>query len=127
MKSPSLTCLAAVMVVVVVILQLQVPQAQADSFSCAGSTLCRGLAQSDCDAARRQIQPNNRYFTGGNKGATGVCSGNCGFFVSGSNCDLTGNEMITAFNDLRSRNCQKCGVKTYNDGCKFKADYVTGC
>ncbi|PWA56948.1 hypothetical protein CTI12_AA406420 [Artemisia annua] len=127
MKSTPLTCLAAVLVAVVVILQLQVSQAQADTFSCAGSTLCRGLAQSDCDAARRQIQPNNRYFTGGNKGATGVCSGHCGLFVSGSNCDLTGNEMITAFNELRSQNCQKCGIKTYNDGCKFKADYVTGC
>ena len=125
MKSPPLiTCLiAAVLVAVVVIL----PQAQAVTFSCAGSTLCRGLPQSDCDAARRQIQPNNRYFTGGSKGATGVCSGHCGLFVSGSNCDLTGNEMITAFNELRSQNCQKCGIKTYNDGCKFKADYVTGC
>ncbi|PWA48437.1 hypothetical protein CTI12_AA491140 [Artemisia annua] len=74
-KSTPLTCLAAVLVAVVVILQLQVSQAQADTFSCAGSTLCRGLAQSDCDAARRQIQPNNRYFTGGNKGATGARSG----------------------------------------------------
>ncbi|KAL6555406.1 hypothetical protein OROGR_006664 [Orobanche gracilis] len=101
--------------------------ATTDTFSCSGSTLCRGLAQSDCDAARRQIQPNNRYFTGGNKGSTGVCSGHCGLFVSGSNCDLTGNEMITAFNELRARNCQKCGVKTYDDGCKFKADYVAGC
>jgi hypothetical protein len=126
-KSPPLTCTVAVLVAVIVILQLQVPQAQADTFSCAGSTFCRGLAQSDCDAARRQIQPNNRYFTGGNKGATGVCSGRCGLFVSGSNCDLSGNEMITAFNDLRARNCQKCGIKTYNDGCQFKADYVTGC
>ncbi|KAL8091065.1 hypothetical protein AgCh_040245 [Apium graveolens] len=124
MKSLTLTCSATVLVALVVILQLQVPQAQADSFSCAGSALCRGLAQSDCDAARRQIQPNNRYFTGGNKGSTGVCSGRCGLFVSGSNCDLTGNEMITAFNELRSQNCQKCGVKTYNDGCKFKADYI---
>ncbi|KAL6505983.1 hypothetical protein OROHE_022702 [Orobanche hederae] len=98
-----------------------------DTFSCSGSTFCSGLAQSDFDAARRQIQPENRYFTGGNKGSTGVCSGHCGLLVSGSNCDLTGNEMITAFNELRSRNCQKCGVKTYDDGCKFKADYVTGC
>ncbi|KAL5703831.1 hypothetical protein ACHQM5_022335 [Ranunculus cassubicifolius] len=127
MKSPPLTCTVAVLVAVVVILQLQVPQAQADTFSCAGSARCRGLPQSQCDAARRQIQPGNRYFTGGNKGATGVCSGNCGLFVSGSNCDLTGDEMITAFNDLRARNCQKCGIKTYDDGCQFKADFVTGC
>ncbi|KAL2611741.1 hypothetical protein R1flu_023433 [Riccia fluitans] len=98
-----------------------------DSYSCAGSTLCRDLPQSDCDAARRQIQPGNRYFTGGNKGSTGVCSGHCGLFVSGSNCDLSGQEMIDAFNELRDRNCAKCGIKTYNDGCQFKADYVTGC
>ncbi|KAL3679677.1 hypothetical protein R1sor_022633 [Riccia sorocarpa] len=94
-----------------------------DSFSCSGSSLCRDLAQSDCDAAFRQIQAGNRYFTGGNKGSTGVCSGHCGLFVSGSNCDLTGQEMIDAFHQLRDRNCAKCGVKTYNDGCKFKADY----
>ncbi|KAL8091068.1 hypothetical protein AgCh_040248 [Apium graveolens] len=127
MKSPLLTCTTAVLVAVVVILQLQVPQTQADSFSCAGSALCRGLAKSDSDAARRQIYPNNRYFTGRNKGSSGVCSGRCRPFISGSNCDLTGNEMITPFNELRSQNCRKCGVKTYNDGCKFKADYVTGC
>lgn len=103
------------------------PAACQDSYSCAGSSRCKNLPQSDCDAARRQIQPGNRYFTGGNKGSTGVCSGHCGLFVSGSNCDLTGTEMITAFNELRDRKCAKCGIKTYNDGCKFKADYVTGC
>ncbi|KAL6527032.1 hypothetical protein OROGR_016122 [Orobanche gracilis] len=124
MKSSTITY---VLLVLMVTMQLQVPRAQSDTFSCAGSTLCRGLAKSDCDAARRQIKPNNRYFTGGNKGATGVCSGHCGLFVSGSNCELTGNQMITAFNELRSRDCQKCGVKTFSNGCKFKADYVNGC
>ncbi|KAG6551217.1 hypothetical protein Mapa_007143 [Marchantia paleacea] len=99
----------------------------ADSYSCDGSILCGGLAQSDCDAAKRQIQPENRYFTGGSATSTGVCSGHCGLFVSGPVCDLTGNEMIIAFDELRAQNCQKCGIKTYDDGCKFKADYVTGC
>ncbi|BBN06872.1 hypothetical protein MPTK1_3g24560 [Marchantia polymorpha subsp. ruderalis] len=98
-----------------------------DSYSCAGSSLCKNLAQSDCDAARRAIVPGNRYFTGGSATSTGVCSGHCGLFVSGDLCDLTGDEMITAFDELRSRNCQKCGIKTYDDGCQFKADYVTGC
>ncbi|EFJ05900.1 hypothetical protein SELMODRAFT_431177 [Selaginella moellendorffii] len=128
MKSTNMALALNVLVVVnlMIIMLLQGSYAQ-DSYSCAGSALCRGLAQSDCDAARRQIQPSNRYFTGGNKGSTGVCSGRCGLFVSGSNCDLTGSEMITAFDELRARNCAKCGVKTYNDGCQFKADYVSGC
>ncbi|EFJ07262.1 hypothetical protein SELMODRAFT_429946 [Selaginella moellendorffii] len=126
MKSMNMALALTYVLLVVNLVLLRGSHAQ-DSYSCAGSTRCSGLAQSDCDAARRQIQPSNRYFTGGNKGSTGVCSGHCGLFVSGSNCDLTGNEMITAFNELRARNCAKCGIKTYNDGCKFKADYVTGC
>lgn len=127
MKSFSTVTICSAVMFFALALVLLTDGAAADSWSCKGSTLCGGLKQSDCDAARRQIQPSNRYFTGGNKGATGVCSGHCGLFVSGSNCDLTGTEMIIAFDELRARNCQKCGIKTYNDGCQFKADYVTGC
>ncbi|VFR01380.1 unnamed protein product [Cuscuta campestris] len=126
-KSNCMAAGALMVVAAVVMLSLQQADAAPESFSCSGSTLCRGLAQSDCDAARRQIQADNRYFTGGNKGSTGVCSGHCGLFVSGSNCDLFGHEMITAFDQLRGQNCQKCGVKTFDDGCQFKADYVNGC
>jgi hypothetical protein len=37
--------------------------ATCQSYSCSGSILCRGLAQSDCHAAERQIQPGYSYFT----------------------------------------------------------------
>jgi hypothetical protein len=101
--------------------------ATCQTYSCAGSILCGGLAQSDCDAAERQIQPGNLYFTGGSAGSTGVCSGHCGLFVSGSVCQLSGTDMINAFNELRANDCAKCGIVTFENGCQFKADYVTGC
>ncbi|CAK9267511.1 unnamed protein product [Sphagnum jensenii] len=100
--------------------------ATCQSYSCSGSILCRGLAQSDCDAAERQIQPGNSYFTGGSAGSTGVCSGHCGLFVSGSFCQLSGTDMNNAFNELRAHDCAKCGIKTFENGCQFKADYVSG-
>lgn len=98
-----------------------------DSYSCAGSSQCGSMAASDCDGARRLIVGGNLYHTRGDAGATGVCYKRCGLFVSGSNCDLSGVEMITAFDQLRSLNCKICGRKTYNDGCQFKMDVVTGC
>ncbi|MCO5602165.1 hypothetical protein L7F22_056293 [Adiantum nelumboides] len=130
-KSKLFNCVGMVerlaLVVLLVSLFMVIGKTRGDTYSCAGSTLCSGLAQSDCDAARRAIVPGNLYFTGGAKGSTGVCFGNCGLFVSGNRCDLSGNEMITAFNELRDHDCAKCGIKTYDDGCQFKADYVTGC
>ncbi|MCO5549401.1 hypothetical protein L7F22_002872 [Adiantum nelumboides] len=119
--------LALVVLLVSVCMVMGQTRGEGDTYSCAGSALCKGLAQSDCDAARRAIVPGNVYFTGGAKGSTGVCYGRCGLFVSGNRCDLTGIEMNAAFNELRDHNCAKCGIKTYDDGCQFKADYVTGC
>jgi len=101
--------------------------AAGDTTSCAGSTLCKFLAQSDCDAAMRQIVPTNTYFTGGAKGSTGTCFGHCGLFVQGVVCSLSGQQMIDDFNALRSAGCAKCGIYTYDNGCQFKADYVNGC
>lgn len=98
-----------------------------DSFSCSGSSQCGSMAASDCDGARDRIVGGNIYHTRGTAGATGVCYKRCGLFVSGINCDLSGNEMFTAFNELRARNCKICGKKTYGDGCQFKMDVVTGC
>ncbi|CAM6019395.1 unnamed protein product [Sphagnum balticum] len=101
--------------------------ATCQTYSCSGSILCSGLPQSECDAAERQIKRGNSYFTGGGAGSTGVCSGHCGLFVSGSFCRLSGTEMINAFNELRAHDCAKCGVKTFENGCQFKADYVSRC
>jgi hypothetical protein len=101
--------------------------ATCQTYSCSGSILCRNLAQSDCDTAERQIVPGNSYFTDGSAGSTGVCSGHCGLFVSGSLCRLSGTDMINAFHELRAHECAKCGVKTFENGCEFKADFVSGC
>ncbi|PGH17669.1 hypothetical protein AJ79_01031 [Helicocarpus griseus UAMH5409] len=102
--------------------------AAGESFSCAGSTLCgSSLSAGECDAAYRIIDANHRYFTGSGATQTGVCYGNCGIFVEGGNCDLSGREMIDGYNQLRDHGCRICGSKTYDDGCRLTVNYVTGC
>ncbi|KAG0598972.1 hypothetical protein M758_12G116700 [Ceratodon purpureus] len=124
-----LTVTSMLLVAMILAVKLQVAISQ-DSFNCGGSTLCSGplISQQQCDEAKRKIVATTRYFTGGSSQETGVCSGHCGLFVGGgSNCDLTGQEMLDAFSELRIRECAKCGVKTYNDACQFKMDYVASC
>ncbi|KAK2750139.1 hypothetical protein FQN57_004635 [Myotisia sp. PD_48] len=96
-------------------------------FSCAGSSKCSlGLA-GECIGARNLIDSRHLYHTRAGSRETGVCYGKCGIFVQGKNCDLSGAEMRTGFNELRSRGCQVCGSKTYDDGCRLVINYVTGC
>ncbi|KAG0617227.1 hypothetical protein M758_5G174700 [Ceratodon purpureus] len=124
-----LTVTSMLLMAVILAVMIQVAISQ-DSYNCGGSTLCSGplITQQQCDEARRKIVASTLYFTGGSAQQSGVCSGHCGLFVGGgSNCDLSGQEMLDAFSELRVRECAKCGVKTYNDGCQFKIDYVASC
>ncbi|KNG90772.1 hypothetical protein ANOM_000906 [Aspergillus nomiae NRRL 13137] len=94
---------------------------------CKGSAFCERLGSS-CDAARRKVIPSNTYTTSLGSADTGTCSGTCGLFVSGENCQASGEDLINAYNDIRSKgHCTHCGRKQMARGCMIKIDRVTGC
>ncbi|KIM91715.1 hypothetical protein PILCRDRAFT_811004 [Piloderma croceum F 1598] len=97
------------------------------STNCKGSSNCKNLSVASCDAAERTIVASNTYGTNGAKGNTGVCNGNCGIFVQGSNCAYSGQDLINAYSTLRAAGCQKCGSEVFDNGCEITINYVTGC
>lgn len=104
--------------------------ASCDTQSCERSAQCGDFPTSDCNAAFNKIALTKRYYVNNGMSAAGVCSGHCYIYVTGLNtlnCDLSGREMVVAYDEWRNRNCRKCGVKTYGDGCQFKIDYTNSC
>lgn len=64
-----------------------------------GSALCERLSSS-CDDAYYKVVPSNTYITYPDKSNTGTCSGTCGFFVSGKHCEVMGQDLMDAYNDI---------------------------
>ncbi|KAF7585733.1 hypothetical protein BBP40_010183 [Aspergillus hancockii] len=81
---------------------------------CKGSAFCERLGSS-CDDAYRKVIPSNTYSTYLD---TGTCSGTCGLFVSGNHCEVMGQDLMDAYNDIRNRgHCSHCGRKQIANGC----------
>ncbi|GIJ99546.1 hypothetical protein Aspvir_001680 [Aspergillus viridinutans] len=94
---------------------------------CKGSAFCEKLGSS-CDDAYRKVVPSNTYSTYLDKSNTGTCSGTCGLFVSGNHCEVMGQDLMDAYNDIRNRgHCSHCGRKQIANGCMIKIDRVLGC
>lgn len=56
-----------------------------------------------------------------------MCNGNCGIFVLGNDCALSGLDLVESYEELRAAGCQKCGSQDFGDGCGVTIDYVTKC
>ncbi|CAG8899424.1 unnamed protein product [Penicillium egyptiacum] len=94
---------------------------------CKGSALCERLGSS-CDDAYRKVIPSNTYSTYLDSSNTGTCSDTCGLFVSGNHCEVMGQHLMDAYNDICNRgHCSHCGRKQIANGCTIKIDRMTGC
>ncbi|KAL1954050.1 hypothetical protein VTO42DRAFT_1784 [Malbranchea cinnamomea] len=90
--------------------------------NCLGSRACdhNKVNWLDCWKAKHKIDPNHRYIRNYGKDShkSGVCEGTCSLRVVGDlswktkdRCDLSGREMIAAFDEIRDHGCRICGTK----------------
>ncbi|KAF7164134.1 hypothetical protein CNMCM5623_008824 [Aspergillus felis] len=109
-------------------------------YDCKGETLCSTTNVKWCDKAVNQMNRGKTIYTA-NAEALAI-SGNCwannaGFGCSvqirgtdqnGKNCQITGDEMWQAYQDIRNvGGCKKCGTKHFGNGCMVSVDYYYGC
>jgi hypothetical protein len=94
---------------------------------CKGSSLCGVLSASSCDAAVAKMDDTKIYRTDVGSASTGECSGHCGVFVQGSDCQFNGAAMKKAYSELRGNGCTKCGSKRFDDTCLITVNYVSSC
>lgn len=101
--------------------------ARKDSYpNCKGSSRCsndQGFKNA-CAAANERVQPTI-YKSGGDR--SGVCSGHCGLFVQGEDCEVTGIQLTEAYKDLLNYGCQTCGSVQVGDNCIITVNYVGSC
>ncbi|KAI9871169.1 MAG: hypothetical protein M1830_009843 [Pleopsidium flavum] len=104
------------------------------SYSCKGSPGCKESVKiGQCDEAYGKIIDTNTYESGNGKGNTGTCGANglgygCGVFIEGNGCSISGQDLKTAYNAIRSHACTKCGSqKDTETKCQVTINYVTGC
>ncbi|KAJ6618266.1 meiotically up-regulated gene 117 protein [Mycena sp. CBHHK59/15] len=94
---------------------------------CKGSSLCGTLDVASCDAARDKLVNTTVYRTDEGAAQTGVCSGHCGLFVQGDDCQFDGYSMVEAYEEIRGNGCKKCGSKRFLDACLITVNYVASC
>lgn len=109
-------------------------------YDCKGETLCSTTNVKWCDEAVNRMQRGSRVYH--SNGAALASSGNCwanweGFGCSvqirgtdqdGNNCEITGDDMWWAYQDIRDvGGCSKCGSKHFGNGCLVSIDYYYGC
>lgn len=109
-------------------------------YDCEGETLCSTTNVKYCDEAINRMQRGNTIYTSnqGPLALEGTCWANweqfgCkvtirGTHDGGKNCQITGDEMWNAYQDIRKiGGCTKCGSKHFGDGCLVSIDYYHGC
>ncbi|KAI9372873.1 fibronectin type III domain protein [Aspergillus egyptiacus] len=110
-------------------------------YDCKGETLCSTTNVKWCDKAVNQMNRGESIYTA--NAANLVQMGNCwansagfGCWVrirgtdktTGENCQITGDEMWHAYQDIRNfGGCKKCGTKHFGNGCMVTIDYHYGC
>ncbi|PLB48819.1 fibronectin type III domain protein [Aspergillus steynii IBT 23096] len=109
-------------------------------YDCKGEPLCSTMNVKFCDKAVNQMQRGSKIYTA--NGEALAISGNCwanweqfgckvtvrGKDENGKNCQITGDEMWEAYQDIRKNGgCKKCGTKHFGNGCLVSVDYYYGC
>ncbi|PYI01923.1 fibronectin type III domain protein [Aspergillus sclerotiicarbonarius CBS 121057] len=109
-------------------------------YDCKGEPLCSTLNVKWCDKAVNQMNRGSTLYTSNAEAL--ALSGNCwanweqfgcsvqirGTDQNGDNCQITGDEMWEAYQDIRDiGGCNKCGSKHFGNGCLVSVDYYYGC
>ncbi|KAH7029883.1 uncharacterized protein B0I36DRAFT_135694 [Microdochium trichocladiopsis] len=104
--------------------------ANADNYSCKGSSQCGKGLLPRFQKAWNYIQDDYIYRAGGYD--SGTCSANgfgygAGIFVKGNGCTAKGGVLKQFYAEIRNRGCEVCGFVDFGNGCQIKLDYVSGC
>lgn len=98
-----------------------------NGYNCKGSGLCPTLNPSTCDQALSKVVDTTIYRTDTDAASTGVCSGRCGIFVQGPDCQFTGVALKEAYKGIRDSGCVRCGSRLFDDTCLITVNYVSSC
>jgi hypothetical protein len=107
-------------------------------YDCKGRALCSTTLIKWCDQAVNTLArgSNHIYYSNGSSLALqGNCWGNspgfgCKVYVQGPDCQVTGDEMWGAYQDIhhpKGGNCKNCGSKNLGNGCFVSVDHEYPC